>query len=137
MNQAPTILPWFSPRLSPSLTAVLQGLGHAMRVPRGEFVYRSPELFGRLMYVRRGLVVKALLEPNHDDPVLMTLSGTGGLCGSYENLYVRDHMSRAHWCVTTSELLVVNAELLLRICDQHAEWQVELSNYSLLADRSM
>lgn len=114
MNQAPTILPWFSPRLSPSLTAVLQGLGHAMRVPRGEFVYRSPELFGRLMYVRRGLVVKALLEPNHDDPVLMTLSGTGGLCGSYENLYVRDHMSRAHWCVTTSELLVVNAELLLR-----------------------
>ena len=97
MNQAPTILPWFSPRLSPSLTAVLQGLGHAMRVPRGEFVYRSPELFGRLMYVRRGLVVKALLEPNHDDPVLMTLSGTGGLCGSYKNLYVRDHMSRAHW----------------------------------------
>lgn len=138
MNQAPTILPWFSPRLSPSLTAVLQGLGHAVRVPRGEFVYRSPELFGRLMYVRRGLVVKALLEPNHDDPILMTLSGTGGLCGSYENLYVRDHMSRAHWCVTTSELLVVNAELLLRICDQHAEWQVELSNYSsasALSDR--
>ncbi len=132
-------LPWFSPSLSFSMAAVMQSLGHAVVFRRGEVVYESPErFFGKLMFVRRGIVVKALMDPSHDEPLLVTMSGPGGLCGSYENLYMHDRMPRRHWCMTTTEVLMVNSELLLRICDQNQAWQHELTNYSAssaLSDR--
>ena len=40
--------------------------------------------------------------------------------------------------MTTTEVVVANADLLLRICDQNASWQRELSHYSsvcAVADR--
>lgn len=125
------VLPWFSPRLSVSLAGVLQGIGHMKRCVPGESIYRSPELFsGKLMYIRRGFVSKAILSPNHEDPLLVSLSGPGALCGAYENLYVNDRMPRRHWCATGTELLCVNAEMLLRICDQNIAWQSELRAYA-------
>lgn len=130
-----TLFPWFSPKITPSLTAVLQGIGHSAHFSRGDVIYRSPELFGRLFFVRHGVVAKGLLEPSHSYPILVTMAGTGSLCGAYENLYVNDRMPRLHWCVTSTELLVVNPDLLLRLCDQHVDWQVELSNYSSLCAR--
>ena len=124
-------LPWFSPRLSVSLSRVLQGIGHVVRAVPGEVVYRSPELFsGKLMFVKRGFIVKAMMSPLHEDPLLVSLSGPGALCGAYEVLYVKDRMPRRHWCATSAELLCVHSELLLRICDQNPEWQKELRGYA-------
>ena len=39
-------------------------------------------------------------------------------------------MPRRHWCLTSTEGLVGNQELLLKIADQNPEWQHELSGYS-------
>lgn len=124
------IIPWLSPRLSQSMAGVLTGLGHSVRFPRGEVIYSSPGLFEKLMFVRSGFVVKALLDPVREEPLLLSMAGSGSLCGSYENLYVRDRMPRRHWCLTSTEVLVVNQELLLKIADEHAQWQRELSSYS-------
>lgn len=132
-------LPWLSPRLSVSLAGVLQGIGHVVRAVPGEVVYQSPELFsGKLMFVKKGFVVKAMMSPLHESPLLVSLSGPGALCGAYENLYVKDRMPRRHWCATSAELLCVHAELLLRICDQNPAWQNELRGYAAscaLSDR--
>ena len=124
------IIPWLSPRLSQSMAGVLIGLGHSVKFPRGEVIYSSPGLFEKLMFVRSGFVVKALLDPVREEPLLVSVAGAGALCGSYENLYVRDRMPRRHWCLTSTEVLVVNQELLLKIADEHSEWQRELSSYS-------
>lgn len=124
------ILPWLSPRLSQSMRFVLAGIGHSQRFARGEVIYSAPGFFGTLMYVRSGFVVKALLDPVRDEPLLLSLAGAGALCGSYENLYVRDRMPRRHWCLTTTEVLIVNQELLLKIADENYEWQRELAGYS-------
>ena len=119
-----------SPCLSQSMSFVLAGIGHPMKFRRGDVIYTSPGLFGNLMYVRSGFVVKALLDPVRDEPLLLSMAGPGALCGNYENLYVRDRMPRRHWCLTSTEVLVVNQELLLKIADQNPEWQHELSGYS-------
>lgn len=124
------IFPWLSPRLSQSMRFVLTGIGHPQRFARGEVIYSAPGFFGTLMYVRSGFVVKALLDPVRDEPLLLSLAGAGALCGSYENLYVRDRMPRKHWCLTTTEVLIVNQELLLKITDENYEWQRELAGYS-------
>ena len=114
------IFPWLSPRLSQSMRFVLTGIGHPQRFARGEVIYSAPGFFGTLMYVRSGFVVKALLDPVRDEPLLLSLAGAGALCGSYENLYVRDRMPRKHWCLTTTEVLIVNQELLLKITSGNA-----------------
>lgn len=127
-----SLLPWFAPKLSPSMMGVLNSLGHEVRYTRGEVVYESPGFFRRLMLVRRGIVARALMDPMHSDPLLVALSGAGALCGSCETLYVQDRMVRRHWCMTSAEVLVVNADLLLCICDQNPAWQRELSHYSAI-----
>ena len=114
----PEVIPWMSPCLSQSMSFVLAGIGHPMKFRRGDVIYTSPGLFGNLMYVRSGFVVKALLDPVRDEPLLLSMAGPGALCGNYENLYVRDRMPRRHWCLTSTEVLVVNQELLLTICDR-------------------
>lgn len=124
------LLPWFAPKLSRSMIGVLSNLGHAVKFSRGESVYESPGFFRRLMLVRSGIVARALMEPVRPDPLLVSLSGPGALCGSYETLYLQDRMPRHHWCMTSVEVSVVNADLLLRICDQNPVWQRELSHYS-------
>ena len=124
------VIPWMSPCLSQSMRFVLTGIGHPMQFRRGEVIYTSPSLFGNLMYVRSGFVVKSLLDPVRDEPLLLSMAGAGALCGNYENLYVRDRMPRRHWCLTSTEVLVVNQELLLKIADENPEWQHELSSYS-------
>ena len=137
VTQSP-VLPWFSPKLSRSMAGVMHGLGHSVLFRRGEVIYQTPGFFSKLMFVRRGLVVKALTDAHHEDPLLISIAGPGTLCGSYETLYLPDQMPRQHWCMTTTEVLVVNAELLLRICDQNAVWQKELYSYSAacaLSDR--
>lgn len=111
----PEVIPWMSPCLSQSMSFVLAGIGHPMKFRRGDVIYTSPGLFGNLMYVRSGFVVKALLDPVRDEPLLLSMAGPGALCGNYENLYVRDRMPRRHWCLTSTEVLVVNQELLLKI----------------------
>lgn len=126
----PEVIPWMSPCLSQSMRFVLTGIGHPVQFRRGEVIYASPGLFGSLMYVRSGFVVKALLDPVRDEPLLLSIAGPGAFCGNYENLYVRDRMPRRHWCLTSTEVLVVNQELLLKIADQTSEWQHELSGYS-------
>ncbi len=132
------IVPWLSPKLSQSMAGVLYGLGHSVTFRRGDEVYSSPGFFEKLMFVRSGFVVKALQDPVRDEPLLISMAGPGALCGSYENLYVRDRMPRKHWCLTTTHVLVVNQELLLKIADQNPVWQRELSSYSsssVLCDR--
>ena len=57
----PEVIPWMSPCLSQSMSFVLAGIGHPMKFRRGDVIYTSPGLFGNLMYVRSGFVVKALL----------------------------------------------------------------------------
>ena len=88
----PEVIPWMSPCLSQSMSFVLAGIGHPMKFRRGDVIYTSPGLFGNLMYVRSGFVVKALLDPVRDEPLLLSMAGPGALCGNYENLYVRDRM---------------------------------------------
>lgn len=112
------------------MIGVMNGLGHSVRYARGEEIYLSPNLFERLMFVRSGVVAKALQDPVREEPLMLSLSCAGALCGSFENLYVRDRLPRRHYCVTTSEVLVVNQELLLKIADQNVMWQRELANYS-------
>lgn len=124
------ILPWFSPRLSQSMVGVLSALGHTVTRSRGTTIYSSPGLFDKLMYVKSGFVAKALLDPIREEPLLLSLSARGALCGGFENLYVRDRLQRRHYCLTTTEILIVNQDLLLRIADQNPEWQRELSGYS-------
>lgn len=101
----PEVIPWMSPCLSQSMSFVLAGIGHPMKFRRGDVIYTSPGLFGNLMYVRSGFVVKALLDPVRDEPLLLSMAGPGALCGNYENLYVRDRMPRRHWCLTSTEVL--------------------------------
>ena len=127
------IQPWYSPRLSQSMMGVLNALGHTVYRKRGDEIYSSPGFFDKLMFVRQGVVAKALLDPIREEPLLLSLSSKGALCGGFENLYVRDRLSRRHYCLTNTELLVVNKELLLRIADQNPEWHRELSNYSSVA----
>lgn len=139
MTSPSYVLPWFSPKLSQSMSGVMNGLGHAVTYRRGEIIYEAPGFFSKLMFVRRGVVAKALLDVERETTLFWSASGPGTLCGSYESLYLPDHMPRRHWCMTTTEVLVVNAELLLRIADQNSDWQRELSNYSSLcslADRT-
>lgn len=112
------------------MVGVMTGLGHSVRYQRGEVIYGSPNLFGKLMFIRSGVVAKALIDPVRDEPLMLSLGTTGALCGSYENLYVNDRLPRRHYCLTTSEVLVVNQELLLKIADQNADWQQELANYA-------
>ncbi|MDO5530427.1 Crp/Fnr family transcriptional regulator [Sutterella sp.] len=130
MKSTSPFLPWFAPRLSRAMAGVLQSIGHRTVFMRGERIYESPGFFQKLMFVRRGIVAKALVDPFHEDPLFLSLSGPGALCGSYETLYLQDRMQRRHWCVTTTEVTMVNADLLLRICDQNPAWQRELSHYS-------
>lgn len=118
MPAASSLLPWFAPRLSRPMIGVLNNLGHEMHYTRGEVLYESPGFFRPLMLVRRGIVARALMDPLHADPLLVSLSGPRALCGSCETLYVQDRMVRRHWCMTSVDVHVVNADLLLRICDQ-------------------
>ena len=53
------------------MSFVLAGIGHPMKFRRGDVIYTSPGLFGNLMYVRSGFVVKALLDPVRDEPLLL------------------------------------------------------------------
>lgn len=117
MPAASSLLPWFAPRLSRPMIGVLNNLGHEMHYTRGEVLYESPGFFRPLMLVRRGIVARALMDPLHADPLLVSLSGPRALCGSCETLYVQDRMVRRHWCMTSVDVHVVNADLLLRICD--------------------
>lgn len=132
MPAASSLLPWFAPRLSRPMMGVLNNLGHEMHYTRGEVLYESPGFFRPLMLVRRGIIARALMDPLHADPLLVSLSGPRALCGSCETLYVQDRMVRRHWCMTSVDVHVVNADLLLRICDQNPLWQRELSNYSAI-----
>ena len=132
MPAASSLLPWFAPRLSRPMMGVLNNLGHEMHYTRGEVLYESPGFFRPLMLVRRGIVARALMDPLLADPLLVSLSGPRALCGSCETLYVQDRMVRRHWCMTSVDVHVVNADLLLRICDQNPLWQRELSNYSAI-----
>lgn len=125
MPAASSLLPWFVPRLSRPMIGVLNNLGHEMHYTRGEVLYESPGFFRPLMLVRRGIVARALMDPLHADPLLVSLSGPRALCGSCETLYVQDRMVRRHWCMTSVDVHVVNADLLLRICDQNPLWQRE------------
>lgn len=79
----PEVIPWMSPCLSQSMSFVLAGIGHPMKFRRGDVIYTSPGLFGNLMYVRSGFVVKALLDPVRDEPLLLSMAGPGALCGNY------------------------------------------------------
>lgn len=124
------IRPWLSPKMSQSMIGVMNGLGHNVQYGRGEEIYTSPNLFERLMFVRSGVVVKALQDPVRSEPLMLSLSCAGAMCGSFENLYVRDRLPRRHYCLTNAELLVINQELLLKIADQNILWQRELANYS-------
>lgn len=120
------------------MAGVMNGLGHVATFRRGEVLYESPGFFPKLMFVRRGIIVKAMMDSHHEDPLLLSVGGPGTLCGCYETLYMSDRIPRRHWCMTTAEVLVVNPELLLRICDQNPHWQREITNYSSLcamADR--
>lgn len=130
MSLTSAFLPWFAPKLSRSMRGVINNLGHRTVFMRGERIYESPGFFQKLMLVERGVVAKALLDPFHKDPLLISLSGPGAFCGSYETLFLQDRMQRRHWCMTTTEVVVANADLLLRICDQNPSWQRELSHYS-------
>lgn len=127
------VIPWMSPSLSQSMRFVLSGIGHQQHFSRGEIIYSSPDFFDALMYVKSGFVVKTLLDPVRDEPLLLSLVGAGALCGSYENLYVHDRMPRRHWCLTSTTVLVVNQELLMKIADENPEWQQELMNYTSAA----
>lgn len=71
---APEVIPWMSPCLSQSMSFVLAGIGHPMKFRRGDVIYTSPGLFGNLMYVRSGFVVKALLDPVRDEPLLLKIA---------------------------------------------------------------
>ena len=109
MPAASSLLPWFAPRLSRPMIGVLNNLGHEMHYTRGEVLYESPGFFRPLMLVRRGIVARALMDPLHADPLLVSLSGPRALCGSCETLYVQDRMVRRHWCMTSVDVHVVNA----------------------------
>lgn len=110
MPAASSLLPWFAPRLSRPMIGVLNNLGHEMHYTRGEVLYESPGFFRPLMLVRRGIVARALMDPLHADPLLVSLSGPRALCGSCETLYVQDRMVRRHWCMTSVDVHVVNAD---------------------------
>lgn len=129
MRRNTSFTPWFAPKLSQALCSVIRNIGHRISAPRGETLYESPGFFQKLMLVEEGIVAKALLDPFHADPLLLSLSGPGALCGSYETLYLQDRMTRQHWCMTSARVIVVNADLLLRLCDQNIEWQRELGQY--------
>ena len=107
MPAASSLLPWFAPRLSRPMIGVLNNLGHEMHYTRGEVLYESPGFFRPLMLVRRGIVARALMDPLHADPLLVSLSGPRALCGSCETLYVQDRMVRRHWCMTSVDVHVV------------------------------
>lgn len=47
------------------------------------------------MLVRRGIVARALMDPLHADPLLVSLSGPRALCGSCETLYVQTRSNGA------------------------------------------
>ena len=80
------IRPWLSPKMSQSMIGVMNGLGHNVQYGRGEEIYTSPNLFERLMFVRSGVVVKALQDPVRSEPLMLSLSCAGAMCGSFENL---------------------------------------------------
>ena len=115
MPAASSLLPWFAPRLSRPMIGVLNNLGHEMHYTRGEVLYESPGFFRPLMLVRRGIVARALMDPLHADPLLVSLSGPRALCGSCETLYVQDRMVRRHWCMTSVDVHVVTAALSDRL----------------------
>ena len=57
------------------MRGVINNLGHRTVFMRGERIYESPGFFQKLMLVERGVVAKALLDPFHKDPLLISLSG--------------------------------------------------------------
>lgn len=133
MPAASSLLPWFAPRLSRPMIGVLNNLGHEMHYTRGEVLYESPGFFRPLMLVRRGIVARALMDPLHADPLLVSLSGPRALCGSCETLYVQDRMVRRLVTHATSleerlgvlmiaSSLSTDSEFLERFRDPSVEW---------------
>lgn len=94
MPAASSLLPWFAPRLSRPMMGVLNNLGHEMHYTRGEVLYESPGFFRPLMLVRRGIVARALMDPLHADPLLVSLSARGLFAE-----VVKHFMYRIEWCV--------------------------------------
>lgn len=81
------IRPWLSPKMSQSMIGVMNGLGHNVQYGRGEEIYTSPNLFERLMFVRSGVVVKALQDPVRSEPLMLSLS-CAGLCVAALRIYM-------------------------------------------------
>ncbi len=113
------------------MAGVMNGLGHSAQYRRGDVIFEERGFFPKLMFVRSGVIVKALMDASYQQPLQMSLAGPGALCGNCDTLYINDHIPRRHKCLSRTEVLVVNAELLLRICDQNPDWQRELNSYSV------
>lgn len=118
MPAASSLLPWFAPRLSRPMIGVLNNLGHEMHYTRGEVLYESPGFFRPLMLVRRGIVARALMDPLHADPLLVSLSGPRALCGSCETLYVQERLG----VLMIASSLSTDSEFLERFRDPSVEW---------------
>lgn len=100
------------------MIGVLNNLGHEMHYTRGEVLYESPGFFRPLMLVRRGIVARALMDPLHADPLLVSLSGPRALCGSCETLYVQERLG----VLMIASSLSTDSEFLERFRDPSVEW---------------
>ncbi|MCI6530259.1 MAG: hypothetical protein MR428_04100 [Mesosutterella sp.] len=125
-----TSIPWFVPKVSPALAVIVRNLGHKVTKNRGDVLYKSDNLFERVIYVQSGIAAKAVFLPGFDTSFFVSLALPGSLIGCIDTLYANDQLSRQHWAVTGCELLTVPRELLLKLADHDGRWHRELAGYN-------
>ncbi|MEG2155464.1 MAG: hypothetical protein RRY41_10850 [Burkholderiaceae bacterium] len=129
MPDSRVMTPWFAPRLSSYATRVVLQLGHCIPGRRGSVVVGEESRVSSLLFVKNGLVARALVHPGRSQPLVWSLSLPGSLCGGCQNLYSGDHLPRRHWTLRDSEVLEVPQELLLKIADRDVALHRELAAY--------
>lgn len=129
MHSFGVLTPWFSPRLTPHATRVVQALGHPIRAHRGAVLGAEDSRVTRLLFVQRGLVARTLVNPRRSQPLAWQLAGAGSLCGGCQNMYSGEHWPRRHVALRDSEVLEVPHELMLKIADRDVALHREMAAY--------
>lgn len=121
------IMPWFSPAVSPEISRVMHNLGYRTELWPGDQIGRG--LFRRVVFVERGFVANAVLEPGSHTPFQMIVSGPGSFAVTGSALCSDDNQPRSYWALTPCTTLSVSPEILLRLSEVESSWNQELSSY--------
>ncbi|MCF0253171.1 MAG: hypothetical protein HUK26_02405 [Duodenibacillus sp.] len=112
------------------MSRIISSLGHSFVLARGERFGTNP-FFDKVIYVKRGFLVQALLNPGSHTPFMMFMAGPGSLAAMSSAISSVDNLPRKLWAGTSCELLSISPEILLRLADVEPAWGEDLLSYGV------